>query len=224
MSDIHIIAGPPGVGKSTLGHRFIPPDLDILNEDEMRFRYKARGYVDYNEYSIHRVRDTVRDNLIKNRDFALELNLGFAHQYDYTISLKRFSYENKLNVVLFFTDDLDLCKDRAKARYESGRHLVEPHIIEEMYTNTLPLLKDNFQAIDHLILLNASRYDELNPVAAYSKIHNNIEILDDSPYWFSDDLYPFIHDQIVSTNIEKYGRNPWESDDPDNDRPRGRGR
>ena len=224
MSEIHIIAGPPGVGKSTLGHRFIPPDLDILNEDEMRFKYKAQGYADYNEYSIHRVRDVVRNNLIKNKDFALELNLGFVHQYEYALSLKRFNHENKLNIVLFFTDDVDLCKDRAKARYESGRHLVEPHIIEEMYTNTLPLLKANFQAIDNLMLLNASRYDELTPIAAYRRSENELEILDDSPKWFINDLYPFFHNQIIGPDFDNYGRNSWDSDEPDNDRPRGRGR
>ena len=58
MSALFIIAGPPGIGKSTSGDEFINPGLDILNEDEMRFMYKAKGYADYNEYSIHRVRDT----------------------------------------------------------------------------------------------------------------------------------------------------------------------
>jgi len=67
----------------------------------VRFKYKTQGYADYNEYSIHRVRETIRRNLIKNEDFALELNLGFAHQFEYTLSIKRFNYENKLNVVLF---------------------------------------------------------------------------------------------------------------------------
>jgi predicted ABC-type ATPase len=169
MADIYIIAGPPGIGKSTLGYRSMPPEMDILNEDEMRFKYKAQGYADYNEYSIHRIRDTVRWNLIKDNDFALELNLGFKHQFEYTLSLKRLNFDNKLHIILFFTDDVDLCKRRAKKRYESGRHLVEPETIDEMYANTLPLLKANFEAVDHLILLDANRHDELNPVAEYDK-------------------------------------------------------
>lgn len=41
MSQIYIIASPPGVGKSTLRESFIPPEMDILNKDEMRFKYKA---------------------------------------------------------------------------------------------------------------------------------------------------------------------------------------
>jgi len=75
MSAIYIIAGPPGIGKSTRGHEFIDAELDILNEDEMRFRYKASGYADYNEYSIQRFKDIIRQNLIRDQNFALELIL-----------------------------------------------------------------------------------------------------------------------------------------------------
>jgi len=50
MSVIHIVAGPPGIGKSTKGFDYIDESLDILNEDEMRFRYKTKGFADYNEY------------------------------------------------------------------------------------------------------------------------------------------------------------------------------
>ncbi|BAU52096.1 hypothetical protein [Mucilaginibacter gotjawali] len=151
MSAIQIIAGPPGIGKSTKGFEYIDEDLDILNEDEMRFKYKAKGFADYNEYSIYRVREIIRRKLIRNEDIALELNLGYPHQYEYALAAKKFNNENQLNVILFFTDSLQLCLDRAKIRYESGLHLVTPETITEMYNNTLPLLKTNFDAIDNLI-------------------------------------------------------------------------
>ena len=82
MSVINIIAGPPGIGKSTNGFDYINENLDILNEDEMRFTYKAKGYADYNEYSIYRARDIIRRKLIRNEDVALELNLGYPHCSD----------------------------------------------------------------------------------------------------------------------------------------------
>lgn len=96
MAVIHIIAGPLGIGKSTSGAEFIPSQLDIINEDDAKFKHKAKGYVDYNEYSIYRVRDIIKQKLIVDEDFALELNLGFAHQYYYAKSLKQFHPENKL--------------------------------------------------------------------------------------------------------------------------------
>ena len=192
MSAIYIIAGPPGIGKSTSGDEFIDPELDILNEDEMRFKYKAQGYADYNEYSIHRVRNTIRQKLIRNEDFALELNLGYAHQYEYILSTKNFRHQNKLHVILFFTDDVNLCLTRAKERYESGRHLVKPDVIREMYANTIPLLKTNFDMIDELVLLDSNNHGELILVANYEKEANQFIIHDDSSDWFGKELKPFL--------------------------------
>jgi predicted ABC-type ATPase len=196
MSVINIIAGPPGIGKSTKGFEYIDEDLDILNEDEMRFKYKARGYADYNEYSIYRVRDIIRRKLIRNEDIALELNLGYPHQYEYALAAKKFSNENQLNVILFFTDSLQLCLDRAKIRHESGLHLVIPETITEMYNNTIPLLKANFDAVDNLILIDASRKNEFLTVAEYNKPAKKLELRGQNPDWFENDLKPFIEQYV----------------------------
>ncbi len=196
MSAIHIIAGPPGIGKSTNGFDYIDKDLDILNEDDMRFRYKAKGYADYNEYSIYRVRDIIRRKLIRNEDIALELNLGYPHQYEYALAAKRFSNENLLNIILFFTDSLQLCIDRAKIRHESGLHLVMPETITEMYNNTIPLLKNNFDAVDNLSLIDASRKNDFLTVAKYNKATKKLELGSQNPDWFKNDLRPFIEQYL----------------------------
>jgi len=192
MSTIHIIAGPPGIGKSTKGFDYIDESLDILNEDEMRFRYKAKGFADYNEYSIYRVREIIKRKLIRNEDFALELNLGYQHQYEYVLSAKKFGVDNKLNIILFFTDSLQLCLDRAKIRHQNGLHLVLPETITEMYNNTLPLLKDNFEFIDKLSLVNTTRQNDFFTVADYDKTANQFHIRNQSPDWFKNDLKPFL--------------------------------
>jgi len=196
MSNIHIIAGPPGIGKSTNGFDYIDEDLDILNEDEMRFRYKAKGFADYNEYSIYRVRDIIRRKLIRNEDIALELNLGYPHQYEYALAAKKFSNENQLNVILFFTDSLQLCLDRAKIRHESGLHLVMPDTIVEMYNNTIPLLKTNFDSVDNLSLIDANEENDFFTVATYSKASKKLQIGGQNPDWFKNDLKPFIEQYV----------------------------
>ncbi len=192
MSVIHIIAGPPGIGKSTNGFDYIDEDLDILNEDEMRFRYKARGFADYNEYSIYRVRDIIKRKLIHNEGIALELNLGYPHQYEYTLAAKKFNNENQPDVILFFTGSLQLCLDRAKIRFESGLHLVTPEIIAEMYNNTIPLLKANFDNIDNLTLIDATEENDFFTVANYNKSSNKLVERNHSPTWFKNDLKPFL--------------------------------
>jgi predicted ABC-type ATPase len=196
VSAINIIAGPPGIGKSTKGFDYIDEELDILNEDEMRFKYKARGFADYNEYSVYRVRDIIKRKLIRNEDIALELNLGYPHQYEYALAAKKFSTENKLNVILFFTDSLQLCLDRAKIRHQNGLHLVLPETINEMYNNTLPLLKANFQFIDKLSLVNTNPKNDFFTVAEYKKTPKELDIRNESPDWFKNDLKPFIEQFI----------------------------
>jgi len=197
MSVIQIIAGPPGIGKSTRGPDYISPDLDILNEDDMRLKYKEKGFVDYNEYSIYRVQDIIKQKLIRDEDFALELNLGFPHQYEYAISTKHFSRSNKLHVILFYTNSLQLCLDRAKTRHESGLHLVRPEIVTQMYQNTIPLFKSNFDAIDHAILVNADTQNKFSLVAVYDKNAKHLELHDPNPDWFRNDIQNFIIDRIT---------------------------
>ncbi len=192
MAIIYIIAGPPGVGKSTNGFDFIPEHLDIINEDDTRLRYKAKGFVDYNEYSIFRVRDIIRKKLIRQEDFALELNLGFQNQYDYVISLKKFSSGIKLHVVLFFTDDLYLCLDRARERHLAGLHLVEPETVTNMYNNTMSLLADNFPIIDDLLLIDVNPNNTVTPVAHYERNINRLTESFLNPDWYTSTAKPII--------------------------------
>jgi predicted ABC-type ATPase len=191
MSQISVIAGPPGVGKTTTGFNFIDPELDILNEDEIRFKYRELGYRDYKEHAIQRVAQTIRTKLIRNEDFAYELNLGFPEHYDYVISAKKFNTENVFNVILYFTDDLELCLDRAKLRHDAGRHLVKPETVVEMYRNTIPLLKENFEYIDSLTLIDIS-FDSVAIIAKYDKAEKLLYLFDDKCQWFNNELYPFI--------------------------------
>lgn len=196
MSIIHVIAGSPGIGKSTRGPDFISPHLDILNEDDMRLKYKEKGFADYNEYSIFRVRDIIRQKLIGDEDFALELNLGFAHQYEYAVAAKKFRHNNKLHVILFYSDSLRLCLDRAKLRHESGLHLVRPEIVMKMYDNTIPLFKHHFDAVDHATMVNADANNKFSLVAIYNKSTKQLVIHDPDPKWFRNDLRLFIEKQI----------------------------
>jgi len=222
MADIYIIAGPPGIGKSTLGKKFIPSHLDILDQDEVHYRYKEKGEPYYNQHSTIRFEEMLKNKVLRGGDFALELNLGYEVQYMQALWLKHFRSENTLNVVLFFTDNINLCQDRAMARFKSGRHLVEPKTIQEMYLNTLPLLKDNFEAIDYLMLLDVNRFKKITPVATYIKEQKSFDISDNTPEWFRNDLQLFIQNRIDDDFLPKLDLgNPYE---PDNDRPHGRKR
>ena len=105
---------------------------------------------------------------------------------------KKFNNDNKLNVIRFFTDSLELCVDRARIWYESGLHLVTPETITEMYNNTIPLLKANFDSIDNLKLIDATRQNDFLTIATYDKANKKLDLRDQNPDWFKNDLRPFI--------------------------------
>lgn len=166
--NIYIIAGPPGIGKSTSGLRFLPKRITIIDHDLAAYQYKKEGFSDYKELGIMSGNEQIRSNLFAKEDFALELNLGFQSHYDYLKSLAYFDPSNKVHLILFFTDTADLCLFRAKFRHKKGGHLVNPEVVIEMYNNTIPLLKENISIFKSMRFIditneNISKVTSINP-------------------------------------------------------------
>lgn len=191
MSQIFIIAGPPGVGKSINGAEFIRPGLDIINEDEVQVRNNDQ------QQAVLSARELVKRQLITGKDFAYELNLGCQEQYDYIIAAKGPGRQNKLHVILFFSDSLQLCLDRVKIRHENGSDFVPAAAVTELYNNTIPLLKSNFEEIDTLRLIDAKITGRLSPAAEYMKEEKRLRIRDFGPKWLLDEVLPFISQHLV---------------------------
>lgn len=141
--NIYMIAGPPGVGKSTNAEQLVPPNVPIIDQDLAAYQYKKNGFSDYQDLASLSTNQRIKDSLFGKEDFALELNLGFQSHYDYLKSIASFDRTNKIQLLLFFTDNIDLCLNRAKARHVSGGHEVKPEVIMEMYNSTIPLFKQN---------------------------------------------------------------------------------
>jgi predicted ABC-type ATPase len=179
--NIYIIAGPPGIGKSSSGSRYTPKNTEIIDYDLAAYQYKKNGFVDYKELGIMSGNQQIRSNLFAKESFALELNLGFESHYDYLKSMANFDPSNNVHLILFFTDSLDLCLKRASIRYESGGHLVKPEIVKEMYDNTIPLLKENISLFKSMIFINNT-----NMIVRKVKINN-------PPNWVKDnDLIQYL--------------------------------
>ena len=153
---IYVIAGPPGIGKSTNAREFIPVRIPIIDQDLAVYQYKKQGFSDYQDLASLRTNQRIKDYLFAGQDFALELNLGFESHYTYLKSIAYFDPGNQLDLLLFFTDDLSLCLDRAAIRYVNGGHEVKPAIIEEMYANTLPLFLANNTLFDTVRLIDCT--------------------------------------------------------------------
>lgn len=50
--NIYIIAGAPGIGKSTSGYQFVPKGLPIIDQDLAAYHYKKNNFSDYQQLAI----------------------------------------------------------------------------------------------------------------------------------------------------------------------------
>ena len=141
--NIYVIAGPPGIGKSTYSRELVPANIPIIDQDLAAYQYKKKGFEDYQDIATIATNQRIKQYLFDKGSFALELNLGFESHYAYLKSIASIDWSNKITVLLFFTDSVELCLDRAQVRHENGGHEVRADIIKEMYANTFSLFEQN---------------------------------------------------------------------------------
>ena len=154
--NIYIIAGPPGIGKSSSSYSYVPDGVPIIDQDLAAYQYRKEGFRDYQQLATFGVNQTIKNHLFEKIDFVLELNLGFQSHYDYLKSIAYFDSRNHIHLTLYFTDNVELCLLRAETRHRNGGHLVKPAIIEEMYANTFPLFRDNTGLFSTMTFLDVS--------------------------------------------------------------------
>jgi predicted ABC-type ATPase len=154
MAKVYIIAGPPGIGKSTSGKHFVPPFIEIMNHDKLLLYYKYKQEVDYEDLANLKANKFIINQLANNNNFGIELNLGFDNHYELLKFIKREHSHYQIEVILFYTDNVEICLERALLREKFGGHHVDSDIIQKMYENTLQLIKNNIDLINEIQLIN----------------------------------------------------------------------
>lgn len=102
--NIYLIAGPPGIGKSTNSEKFIPDDTLIIDQDLAGYQYKKLGFRNYQDLASMNTNRKIRESLFADEDFALEMNLGFSSHYDYLKSIASAAANKEIHLLMFFTD------------------------------------------------------------------------------------------------------------------------
>lgn len=182
MPQLFIIAGPPGVGKSTGGEDFAPPKISILNHDALFLYYKAKGEYNYDDLSNLKANDFIQQKLSNNEDFGVEINLGYENHYELLRYVKNKFPQYDITICLFFTDEIQLCLDRAIIREKSGGHSVSEKVIREMYANTIELLQRNTNLVNNLMLVDIN-YDSIDLAFELNPKENRIFISSNLPTW-----------------------------------------
>ncbi|MBK0379274.1 hypothetical protein [Mucilaginibacter segetis] len=203
MACIYIIAGPPGIGKSTSGHEFIPENIDIWDADMIAQRYRHMGYTDYKDIGNMRFQQSVQRSLISGEDFAIELNLGFQSHYDYLRKVKSFNADNSIHIVLFYTEQIALCLERARRRHTAGLHLVQPETIHEMYAATFTLLRAHLKLVDRLTLVDVMTTGTPYICGGWSWPSTSLQLKEDAPRWASQ-----LNEDLKAVSKQQIKRKP----------------
>lgn len=186
MPTLYIIAGPPGIGKSTYGEDLMPPFVKLLNHDLINTAYKYQNIENYEERANIRANAFIKENLNANANFGVELNLGFESHYDFIRWVRKNSPQYQISIFLFFTDDIQICLDRALLRAQAGGHLVEPDIIKKMYQDTIHLLRENIKMVNQLQFINIT-YDTNRLVYSGYYPNKKLDFIEDNlPNWVTD--------------------------------------
>jgi len=62
--NIYLIAGPPGIGKSTNARAFIPLAVPIIDQDLAAYQYKKEGFSNYQDIASMSTRQQIRRSLL----------------------------------------------------------------------------------------------------------------------------------------------------------------
>ena len=153
---LYVVAGPPGVGKSTYAKIFIPDSVSVLNHDEIKAEFEKMNMKDYSKQAEQKMWSLIQENSTLGIDFGVELNLGFENHYLGLKKIHGYCSHYEIHLLLFFTDIYNLCFDRAIRRATAGGHEVEPAAIADMLQDTIRLLRKNIGMFRHVTFINVT--------------------------------------------------------------------
>ena len=159
MSNLYIIAGCNGAGKTTASFTVLPEMLDcdeFINADEI-----ARGLSPLNPdkaaIEAGRLMLSKIDKLILHqKDFAFETTLSTKSYTNTIIKARQNGYQ--ITLIFFWLDSVDLAIERVKTRVLEGGHNIPQNIIIRRYYSGLKNLFQLYIPVcDYWMLFNNSK-------------------------------------------------------------------
>jgi predicted ABC-type ATPase len=155
MPELHVVAGPNGIGKTTIFKDIVPQGLEYLNADLIvkTIREKTLG-LNAQDIANQEAAKIFYQKAANYESFAIETNLCDIDTYKSFQELQTNGYQ--ICIYFISTDDLSICLDRVNLRVKQGGHFVHPEVIQQRYTTGLALLKYYKNFPDILLLLDNS--------------------------------------------------------------------
>lgn len=153
MPDLHVLAGPNGVGKTTGYDFIIPKGIGYINADIIAKEIKEKaGGLNVQDIANAEASKFFFERISKRETFGFETNLSDLDTYKTLQAVQNSGY--KIMIYFLGTDDVETCVDRVMLRVQQGGHFVSPEVVKQRYVNGLALLKYYRDLPDALVLID----------------------------------------------------------------------
>lgn len=176
---IYVLAGPNGIGKTTVNPFFIPKGVPYINADDIARQLKERlGDISVQELANAQALEQMNEFIAINADFAIETNLADQETWLFLKGLKASGYSIHLD--FFCVSDVETCVNRVFNRVFQGGHFVQPEIVRLRYEAALRLLK-LFKEVPNYLILSDNAADSI--ICAELKSGKLVFKLENAPEW-----------------------------------------
>ncbi len=152
---IHVLAGPNGVGKTTLNYFAIPDGVTYINADDIARQLRERmGNINLQEIANAQAIEQMNKFIERKESFAIETNLADLETWKFLMGVQKLGYY--LQLYFFCVDDIAICNNRITYRVLQGGHFVNPQTVKMRYDAGLKLLKQFKNIPNNLILIDNS--------------------------------------------------------------------
>lgn len=210
MSDLYIIMGSNGAGKSTVGLSYLPEVIQanhtVFDGDKLGLEKKREFYKKITPslkeaermalaWLFEHFEELVQRAIKDKTDFVYEGHLPEDANWKTPKRFTRAGY--KVHIIFFGLTDTDVSAVRVMDRAKHGGHYVPPYEIERNYYGNLLQVNKRFKAIDELQIVDTSESVKANILALfkngeieYAVHHGKL------PEWFENHL-PNLYKKIA---------------------------
>ncbi len=182
MSDVYLIGGPNGSGKTTVAKKILPNFLGVIeyvNADEIAARLSP-----FNPESVAiQAGRLMLERLItlkcQGKDFAFESTLAARHFARILRDCQSSGY--RLNLIYFWLQSPELALERVHRRVASGGHNIPEDVVRRRYERGRNNLMQLYLPLCHTWVIYNNSGDEPHLVA--ERPFNQQVIIYDSSIW-----------------------------------------